>query len=166
MVRPTVIGNTTATQTSEGKVVKRILTLIGCLTALLALTTTTRAQTPKIVTARQANGVYSSYDNEIRILALGNNKLMVQFDGVYHTISKSVNTGNASGEAKIEGNVAVLELPEFGPCKITMVFLRNNRLKVTQEGDSPDCGFGHNVRADGTYRKIRSGKPKFEPPPQ
>jgi hypothetical protein len=146
--------------------VKRILTLIACLTALLALTGTARAQNPRIVTARQANGVYSSYDNEIRILAIGNNKLKVQFDGVYHTISKSVNTGSASGEATIEGNVAVLELPEFGPCKITMVFLRNNRLKVTQEGDSPDCGFGHNVRADGTYRKIRGGKPKFEPPPE
>lgn len=145
---------------------KRILTIIACLTVLVALTATVRAQNPKIVTARQANGVYTSYDNEIRILALGNNKLKVQFDGVYHTISKSVNIGNASGEARIEGNVAILELPEFGQCKITMVFLRNNRLKVTQEGDSPDCGFGHNVRADGTYRKIRGGKPKFEPPPE
>ena len=124
------------------------------------------AQKPRIVTAAQANGVYSSYDNEIRILALGKNKLKVQFDGVYHTVSKSVNTGNASGEATIEGNVAVLELPDFGPCKITIVFLARSRLKVTQEGDSPDCGFGHNVRADGTYRKIRGGKPKFEPPPE
>ena len=123
------------------------------------------AQNPRPVTAREANGVYSSYDNTIRILALGNNKLKVQFDGVYHTMSKSVNTGSASGEATIVDNVAVFELPEFGQCKITMVFLRRSRLKVTQEGDSPDCGFGHNVRADGTYRKIRSGKPKFEPPP-
>jgi hypothetical protein len=127
-----------------------------------------RSQEPKskrIVTAAQANGIYRSYDNELRILALGKNKLRVSFDGVYHTISKSVNTGNADGEATIEGNVAVLDLSEYGPCKITIVFLRNNRLKVTQEGDSPDCGFGHNVRADGTYRKIRGGKPKFESPP-
>jgi hypothetical protein len=121
---------------------------------------------PRIVTAAQANGVYASYDNELRILALGKNKLKVQFDGVYHTISKSVNTGTASGEATIEGNVAVLHLAEWGPCKITMVFLPRNRLKVRQEGDSPDCGFGHNVRADGTYRKTRGGKPKFEPPPE
>ena len=145
---------------------KRIVTLIACLTAWLVLTPSAITQKPKIVTAAQANGVYSSYDNEIRILALGNNKLKVSFDGVYHTISKSVNTGYASGEATIEGNVAVLELREWGPCKITMVFLPRNRLKVTQEGDSPDCGFGHNVRADGTYRKIRGGKPKFEPPPE
>ena len=145
---------------------KRIVTLVACLTAWLVLTPSAITQKPKIVTAAQANGVYSSYDNEIRILALGNNKLKVSFDGVYHTISKSVNTGYASGEATIEGNVAVLELREWGPCKITMVFLPRNRLKVTQEGDSPDCGFGHNVRADGTYRKIRGGKPKFEPPPE
>ena len=145
---------------------RRIITLAACASACFVLTPTVFGQNPKIVTAAQANGVYRSYDNEIRILALGNNKLKVQFDGVYYTITKSVHVGYASGEAKIEGNVAVLELPELGQCKITMVFLRNNRLKVTQDGDSPDCGFGHNVRADGTYRKIRGGKPKFEPPPE
>lgn len=145
---------------------KCLLTLIALVIGFFVLSPATLAQKPKIVTAAQANGVYSSYDNEIRILALGKNKLKVQFDGVYHTISKSVNTGNASGEATIKGNVAVLELPDFGPCKITIVFLPRSRLKVTQEGDSPDCGFGHNVRADGIYRKIRGGKPKFEPPPE
>jgi len=134
--------------------------------ALLMVFSTAHAQNPKIVTAKQANGVYSSYDNEIRILALGKNKLKIQFDGVYHTISKSVNTGYLSGEAIIDGNVAVLELTEWGPCKLNIIFLRNNRIKVIQEGDSPDCGFGHNVRADGTYRKIRGGKPKFEEPPE
>src|SRR5262245_46171137 len=123
-------------------------------------------QKPKIVTAAQVNGTYRSYDNELRILALGRNKLKVQFDGVYHTISKSVNTGYAEGEATIDGNVATLDFPEYGPCKINIVFLPRNRLKVVQEGDSPDCGFGHNVRADGTYRKIRGGKPKFEEPPE
>jgi hypothetical protein len=132
-----------------------------------------RAQTPTpkppakvIVTAAQVNGVYRSYENEFRILALGHGKLKVQFDGVYRTISKSVNTGYAAGEATIDGNVATLELPDFGACKINLVFLPRNRLKVIQEGDSPDCGFGHNVRADGTYRKIRGGKPKFEEPPE
>ena len=68
-------------------------------------------QNPKIVTAAQANGVYSSYDNEIRILALGKNKLKVQFSGVCRTISEDIEiTGYASGEATIEGNVAVLDL--------------------------------------------------------
>lgn len=143
---------------------KHLKTLSACLIAATVVTDAL-AQTSRVVTAKQANGVYRYYDNEIRILALGNNKLKVSFDGVYHTISKSVNTGYASGEATIEGNVATLDLSEFGRCKITMVFLRNNRLKVTQEGSDADCGFGHNVHATGTYRKIRGGKPKFEPPP-
>ncbi len=150
------------------KVMIRILTLAAAAALLTpsSVLSPAQAQKAKIVTAAQANGTYSSYDNEFRILSLGHNKLKVQFNGVYHTISRSVNTGYAEGEATIDGNVAVLDLPEFGPCKITMVFLPRNRLKVTQEGDSPDCGFGHNVRADGTYRKIRSGKPKFEGPPE
>jgi len=138
--------------------------LLLATTVLAFATVNAQAQAPRVVTAAQANGTYRSYDNEIRILALGHNRLKVQFDGIYHTVSKSVNTGYAEGEAIIDGNVATLELPEYGRCKINIVFLPGNRLKVVQEGDSPDCGFGHNVRADGTYRKIRGGKPKFEPP--
>jgi hypothetical protein len=149
--------------------------LLAITFSLLSAALSGHAQAPKppqppikhaVVTAAQVNGVYRSYDNEFRILALGKGKLKVQFDGVYHTISKSVNTGYASGEAIIDGNIATLELPEFGACEINLVFLPRNRLKVIQEGDSPDCGFGHNVRADGTYRKIRAGKPKFEEPPE
>jgi hypothetical protein len=127
-----------------------------------------RAQTPKppskaVVTAAQVNGVYRSYDNEFRILALGKGKLKVQFDGVYHTVAKSVNTGYASGEAIIDGNIATFKPEDTERCEITLVFLPN-KLKVEQDGSDADCGFGHNVNATGTYRKIRSGKPKFEPP--
>ncbi len=120
-------------------------------------------QKPKIVTAAQANGVYRYYDNEFRILALGHNKLKVQFDGIYHTIAKSVNMGYAMGEATIEGNVATFVPEETQNCKITMTFLQG-KLVVKQDGDDATCGFGHNVYSTGTYRKIRGGKPKFQPP--
>ena len=30
--------------------------------------------------------------------------------------------------------------------------------------DASDCGFGNHVFADGTYAKIKAGKPKFELP--
>ncbi len=56
----------------------------------------------QIVTADQANGVYRFYKSEFRILALGRNKLKVQFDGVYTTRAKSINMGYAMGEAIIE----------------------------------------------------------------
>jgi hypothetical protein len=49
---------------------------------------------------------------------------------------------------------------EAGDCKITMTFLANGKLKVEQQGE--ECGFGHNVRADGTFRKISNRKPKFD----
>lgn len=142
---------------------KRIGLLALCLVAFVI---TTQAQKTKVVTAAQANGVYRYRSSEIRILALGHNKLKVQFDLTYEyksPMGPSANLGSASGEANIEGNVARFTPPDFQACKITLVFLPNNKLKVTQEGADSDCGFGHNVVATGMYRKIRSGKPKFEP---
>jgi len=118
----------------------------------------------QIVSAAQANGVYRFYKSEFRILALGHNKLKVQFDGVYPTLAKSVNLGYAAGEATIEGNVATFIPPDTQGCKITITFLPG-KLVVKQDGDDATCGFGHNVYATGTYKKIRSGKPKFESPP-
>ena len=108
----------------------------------------------QIVTAAQANGVYRFYKSEFRILALGQNKLKVQFDGVYTTVSKSINMGYAFGEAIIDGNIATFKPPDTERCEITLVFLPG-KLKVTQDGSDADCGFGHNVYATGTYRKIR-----------
>ena len=120
-------------------------------------------QKHQVVTAAQANGVYRYYKSEFRILALGHNKLKVQFDGIYMTVMKSPNMGYAMGEAIIDGNIAKFKPPDTERCEITLVFLPN-KLKVTQDGSDADCGFGHNVYATGTYRKIRSGKPKFESP--
>lgn len=127
-------------------------------------TSQTPAAKPQIVTATQINGVYRFYKSEFRILALGHNKLKVQFDGVYVTVAKSVNLGYASGEATIEGNVATFVPPDTDRCKITMKFLPG-KMVVTQDGDDFECGFGHNVNAAGTYKRIRSGKPRFESPP-
>ncbi len=118
----------------------------------------------EIVTAAQANGVYRYYQSEFRILALGHNKLKVQFDGAHPTLKKSFNLGYAMGEAIIDGNIATFKPSDTERCEITLVFLRG-KLKVTQDGSDADCGFGHNVYATGRYRKIRSGKPKFESPP-
>jgi hypothetical protein len=140
---------------------KKILLAALCM-ATIAITT--QAQNSKVVTAAQANGVYRYYKSEFRILALGHNKLKVEFDGIYMTVSGSPNMGEASGEATIEGNVATFIPPDTQGCKITITFLRN-KIAVKQDGEDFTCGFGHNVVATGTYRKIKSGKPKFESPP-
>lgn len=119
------------------------------------------SQNSRVVTAAQVNGIYRYAGNEFRVLALGHNKLKVQFDGTHPTLRKSVNLGSASGQATIEGNVATFLPEDTQGCKITMTFLPG-KLVVKQDGNDFDCGFGHNVYADGTYRKIRGGKPKFE----
>jgi hypothetical protein len=141
------------------KSVKRIFPLIALIvaSALSTLAQAPRVPTPpkppqkhQIVTAAQANGVYRYYQSEFRILALGHNKLKVQFDGIYMTVAKSPKLGYAMGEATIDGNVATFKPPDFEQCVITIVFLRG-KLKVTQEGSDADCGFGHNVNATGSF---------------
>lgn len=117
------------------------------------------------VTAAQINGIYRYDRNDFRVLALGQHKLKVQFNGEWMTRGGYPNIGEAIGEATIEGNVATFIPGETTKCKITMTFLAN-RMKVTQEGLDADCGFGHNVMATGTYRRVKRGRPKFIPIPQ
>src|SRR4029078_10302287 len=87
-----------------------------------------------------------------------------QFNGEWMTRGGYPNIGEAIGEATIEGNVATFIPGDTTQCKITMIFLRN-KMKVEQEGLDADCGFGHNVMATGTYRRVKAGKPKFIPIP-
>ena len=145
------------------------LTIVGVLTVVLftaiAHLQLAPAQTSRVVTAAQANGVYRFYDNEFRILALGHGKLKVQFDGIYHTLAKSVNMGSASGEATIEGNVATFIPGDTTKCQITLTFLAKKMI-VAQEGTDAQCGFGHNVMASGTYRRVKAGRPRFIPIPK
>ena len=142
--------------------------LFICGALLCALCLPASAQ-QRIVKAAEANGVWRDKDSgEIRILALGGGKLKVQFDLTYAYRTGNgeltANTGYLQAEAPIEYDTAVYSSTEFGNCKIVMKFLPGNKLKVMQEGNDTDCGFGHNVTADGTYRKIKAGKPKFENP--
>ena len=122
-------------------------------------------QSPKVVTATQANGTYRYHRNEIKILALGHNKLRVQMDLTYEYKSRygpMANVGTADGEATIENDIAIFHPPDTQDCTITIKFLAGNRIKVTQDHDAANCGFGNKVFADGTYAKIKAGKPKFE----
>jgi hypothetical protein len=116
----------------------------------------------RAVTADQINGLYRYRDSEIRILALGQHKLKVQFNLEWMTRGGYPNLGEAMGEATIEGNVATFIPGDTTKCKITMTFL-TNRMEVNQEGTDADCGFGHNVMARGTYRRIKGGRPRFIP---
>ena len=116
-----------------------------------------------VITADQVSGVYRDGTSELRLLALGPDKLKIEFkidwtiDGYYSNDGYHPNTGDAVGEATIEGNVARFLTGDTKKCKITLTFL-TNRLEVTQEGSAADCGFGHHVVvATGTYRRIKGG---------
>ena len=148
---------------------KRSVPLFLC---LIAFVISTSAQDPlvvtkagprpprRVVTPAQINGLYRYRRNDFRILALGHHKLKVQFNGEWMTRGGYPNIGEAIGEATIEGNLATFIPGDTTGCKITMTFL-TNRMKVEQEGTDADCGFGHNVMATGTYRRVKGGKPRF-----
>jgi hypothetical protein len=138
---------------------KQIFLLSLC---ILVIGAVVNAQDNKVVTAAQVNGVYRYRTSEFRVLALGHNKLEVQFNGEYMTRAGYPNIGEARGEATIVGDLATFIPGDTTGCTITMKF-RRNRLEVTQEGSDAVCGFGHNVMATGTYRKVKGGKPKFIP---
>ncbi len=100
--------------------------------------------------------------NEFRIWALGEQKLQIEFSGVFeykNAHGPTANTGEGSGIAKIEGNTAIFK-PDGAEdeCKISLKFSRG-KVVVTQTGI---CGFGFNVIADGTYKRVSSAKPKFD----
>jgi hypothetical protein len=112
-----------------------------------------------IVTAAQVNGTWRNGRNEFRIWALGGQRLQVEFSGVSEFPPGVSHVGEDSGIARIEGDTAT-----FGPqpegveeCSITMRFTRG-RLVVTQNGR---CGYGHNVSAEGTYRRVSASRPRF-----
>jgi hypothetical protein len=114
------------------------------------------------VTAAQVNGTWQRKWGEFKIWALGHQRLQVEFSGVYEYKTPqgpSANSGEGSGIATIEGDTAIFK-PEGAEeeCRITLKFTRD-KLVVTQTGI---CGFGHNVSAEGTYKKVSGKKPKFE----
>lgn len=112
-------------------------------------------QSERIVTAAQVNGTWCRKpDGELKVWALGKQKLRVEFYGIYQGRT-GPNVGGAAEIAKIEGDTAIFKPEE--ECKITMKFSQW-KMEVAQEGT---CYFGNSVTASGTYRKISSRKPKF-----
>jgi hypothetical protein len=137
------------------------LLYIGVFGLALSSIATSDADTDKSVTAAQVNGTWKTKSGEFKIWALGKQRLQVEFSGVYEYKSPqgpTANEGEGSGVATIEGDTAIFK-PEGAEeeCQITLKFI-GGKLVVTQTGI---CGFGHNVSAEGTYKRISSKKPNF-----
>ena len=66
--------------------------------------------------------------------------------------------GELTGTVPFHDNEAEYTTSEFTnkKCAISMR-LYDDRLEVKQTGDEWDCGFGHNVTANGTFQRISTG---------
>ncbi len=135
-------------------------------TALTAVCLVTNAfGQRKSVSAKEVNGTFKmnytgkakDFSNQIDILAIGSGEIKISFALVYPKLGSdgeiAENYGSAEGIAIITGDTAVYENDEFGPCKITIKFVKLGLIKVTQNGLPSDCGFGGDVFATGTYKK-------------
>lgn len=132
------------------------------------------AQQRKSVSAAEVNGTYRYYFegkskgayDEIKILSTGKGKLNVSFELTYPYIdglgNKSANLGSAFGEARIAADAAIFMMTDYPQCRITIKFVKPGQIKVTQNGADTECGFGANVSASGTYKKISGAKPKID----
>jgi hypothetical protein len=106
------------------------------------------------------DGTYRSGDNELNLQALDGNKVKFRLD--LQGPAPAHNSGALLGEATIDKDSAVYKTTENGgPCVITLKFLGATKVQVSQQGEDADCGFGHSVRADGSYTKVKGSKPKF-----
>lgn len=156
---------------------KNFLILIFALIISGIFSLDAKAQTRDSVSAKEVNGTFQykftgkfkGNSNEIKILALGKGKLKIEFNLIYPYLMQNgetmVNMGNVTGEAEIEGDTAIYTAEnEYGDedCRITIKFTKPGEIKVTQDSSGSSCGFGHNVGAGGTYKKISSTKPTFD----
>jgi hypothetical protein len=67
--------------------------------------------------------------------------------------------GPGSGIARIEGDTTIFKPDDAeDECRISLTF-QSGKLTV---GQTSICGFGVNVSAEGTYRKVSFAKPKFD----
>jgi hypothetical protein len=114
--------------------------------------------------AKSLTGTYSNRNGEFKIQGLGVNRLHVRFDGSYpYKVNgeMTANTGTGDGMTTLKDNVAIFVPKETQGCSISLTFV-GRKLVAKQTGSDADCGFGHNVTADGTYIKRSNRPPKFD----
>jgi hypothetical protein len=73
----------------------------------------------------------------------------------------SFNMGFLEGTLRVAEGRATYRSPD-GTCAIAFAFARETVVLTQERGSDADCGFGHAVSADGTYRRISRRKPKLD----
>jgi hypothetical protein len=133
---------------------------------VLLISLVAAGQTPSATKAKPTGNVtghyrlrHEEFRNRIDVQQLPGAR--VKFDllalWVSHYNPENVHNGTAQGIVRMENGIAIYEADG---CKLKIEFLPN-KIRITQSEDG-DCGFGANVTATGTYRKIDNRKPKFD----
>jgi hypothetical protein len=139
--------------------------LIRVSALLLLASSICGAQTQKSrpVTFKSVTGHYRLTKDEFRNrldvqqLAGGKIKFYLLALWVSHNNPDNIHNGELNGVLALQSGIAVYDQDD---CKLKFEFF-SNRVRVTQLNDE-GCGFGANVTAAGTYRKLDSKKPKFD----
>lgn len=144
--------------------------LLPLLLALPALTLAQQKPSAVKKTAQPSSitGTYKDVMNTLKVRELSDHKVLLDFAGYYPNVpslqrrrygTDTYNVGSfretvplKNGEARV-----TLKFTDY-PCAIQIKFLRD-KLKITQEGTSNDCGFGFNVEAGGVYKKVSNRAP-------
>lgn len=135
------------------------------LLSLTLLLTSPSLHAREALSNEEINGTFTGKDgSNFDILVVGKNKLQVSFSGVYFYKTPEGDsmstTGQAAGIADLQGDTAYLRPSGVEKtCTLILRFPRPGQILASQQGDSANCGFGENVRADGSYRKTSSVKP-------
>jgi hypothetical protein len=72
----------------------------------------------------------------------------------------SYNSGWIEGAFELHGDSGTFKSTEYGACEITFKFI-NGSVQLQQSGEDYECGFGHNVFAEGTLRLKSRKRPKL-----
>lgn len=121
------------------------------------------------VSANDVTGVYQSKDadhfNEFKIEDDGNDRLKVEFMGLYESRSETgmskANTDQTDVlTATIEGNTAIVKIPGYPKCRYTLVF-EGEELNVRRDGTIMDCNLGGQIAPEGVYRRVSGRTPVF-----
>jgi hypothetical protein len=109
-----------------------------------------------------------AFGDEVAIQELPGNRIRFELHAVKvsgapcHVVD--YNIGFAEGEAALTGRVAAWEMRDWGEtCRLRFSF-GPDEVTIEQDGGSMDCGFGHAVYADGTYRRTSRQPPRFRTP--
>lgn len=144
------------------------LVLVLVVASLFHIDDAASQQPKKRLQTGVVTGTYKYVLNTVEVLELPDHQVRIRFSGFWPNDRKRAetrNVGTFDETVRLDGQTAIVKI-QYGedPCTITLEFLRN-KVIVEQGGYLGGCGFGFNVEADGTYRKV-SSKPPQLPPPQ